>query len=194
MNIKKFGFDYTRRLIALLEQMDMDAIEKILLAFEQTLDNKGCIYLLGNGGSAATATHMQNDLGIGLKRRGIRNFRIRSLADNTAVTTAISNDIGYDNIFLAQIEDEITDKDILLSISCSGNSPNIIKAVGYAKSVNATIIGLTGFEGGELRKLSDICLHIDTPSGEYGLVEDMHMIFDHLIYSYYIEQNKQEVI
>ncbi len=133
---------------------------------------------------------MQNDIGIGLKRRGIKNFRIRSLADNIAVTTAISNDIGYENIFLAQIKNEITANDILLSISCSGNSPNIIKAVEYAKNCETTIIGLTGFSGGKLKELSDICLHIDTRDGEYGLVEDMHMILDHLIYSYYIEKYK----
>ncbi len=190
MDIKKFGLDYTKRLINLLEEIDMEAIENIYKVFENSIKSGGTIYILGNGGSAATATHMQNDLGIGLKRRGLRNFRIQSLADNVAVTTAISNDIGYDNIFLAQIEDQITKDDILLAISCSGNSLNIIKAVEYANKIGSTVIGLTGFTGGALKELSDISFHINTPNGEYGLVEDLHMIFDHLIYSYYISNGK----
>jgi D-sedoheptulose 7-phosphate isomerase len=85
-----------------------------------------------------------------------------------------------------QLEDVINDKDLLISISCSGNSPNIIKAVNYAKQKGATVVGCTGFEGGGIRGLSDICFHVDTPKGEYGLVEDVHMILDHIIYSYYI--------
>jgi len=190
LDIKKFGLDYTKRLINLLEEIDMEAIENIYKVFENSIKSGGTIYILGNGGSAATATHMQNDLGIGLKRRGLRNFRIQSLADNVAVTTAISNDIGYDNIFLAQIEDQITKDDILLAISCSGNSLNIIKAVEYANKIGSTVIGLTGFTGGALKELSDISFHINTPNGEYGLVEDLHMIFDHLIYSYYISNGK----
>ena len=85
-----------------------------------------------------------------------------------------------------QLEDVINEKDLLISISCSGNSPNIIKAVNYAKEKNAKVIGCTGFDGGELKRLSDTVFHVDTTKGEYGLVEDVHMILDHIIYSYYI--------
>ena len=130
---------------------------------------------------------MVNDLGVGLRRRGIINFNIMSLGDNSAVTSAIANDIGFENIFYMQIEGILKADDVIIAISCSGNSPNITKAIEYAKKVGSTIIGVTGFDGGELKKLSDINFHVDAPKGEYGFVEDVHMILDHMIYSYYIE-------
>ena len=100
--------------------------------------------------------------------------------------TAIANDIGYENIFYAQLKDKITQNDMLIAISCSGNSKNIIKAVDYVKEQKAVIIGMTGFSGGQLKKLCDISYHIDSEKGEYGVVEDLHMILDHIIYTYYI--------
>lgn len=177
---------YVEKLKNLLDAIDIDAISKIIDLFEETQDNGGIIYVIGNGGSAATASHMANDLNIGLKRRGIRKFNVVSLADNSSVGTAISNDIGFENLFYMQLEDVINKKDLLIAISCSGNSPNIVKAVNYAKEKNAKIIGCTGFGPSQLRELSDINFHVDTPKGEYGLVEDMHMILDHIIYFYYI--------
>ncbi|MDC0933906.1 SIS domain-containing protein, partial [Arcobacteraceae bacterium] len=97
-----------------------------------------------------------------------------------------ANDIGYENIFYAQLKRKIKKNDVLIAISCSGNSENIIKAVDYAKEQEAVIVGLTGFDGGKLKKLSNISFHVPTSKGEYGLVEDAHMILDHIIYSYYI--------
>ena len=185
--MKTFAPKYIQKLIQLLRDVDIDAIESIVDALESC---KGRIYIIGNGGSAATASHMVNDLGVGLKRRGIRSFDILSLSDNTPVCSAISNDIGYENVFYMQLKETISSKDILIAISCSGNSPNILKAVHYAKEQNATIIALSGFDGGELKNLCDINFHIATAKNEYGLVEDMHMILDHIIYSYYIEQQK----
>jgi len=179
---------YVEKLKDLLDNIDIDSISNIITALEETQKNGGIVYVIGNGGSAATASHMANDLNIGLKRRGIRKFNVVSLADNGSVGTAISNDIGFENLFYMQLEDVINEKDLLISISCSGNSPNIIKAVEYAKEKNAKVVGCTGFEKSKLRELSDINFHIDTPKGEYGLVEDLHMIFNHLIYTYYIEK------
>ena len=133
---------------------------------------------------------MVNDLGVGLSRRNIRNFDIESLSDNTAVCTALANDVGYENIFYYQLIEKITSDDILLAISCSGNSENIIKAVKYANEKNATVIGFTGFDGGELKSLSNISLHVQTEKNQYGVVEDLHMIFNHIIYSYFISTQK----
>ena len=186
MSCKEFINTYIKRLQQLLDDVDIEVIETIIDSFEEALKNDANIYIIGNGGSAATASHMANDLNIGLKRRNIRKFNVVSLADNTAVTTAIANDVGYDSIFYSQLENNLTDKDILLAISCSGNSPNIVKAVEYAKSMNTKVIGCTGFGGGKLKELSDIKFHVQTPDGEYGLVEDVHMILDHIIYSYFI--------
>ena len=131
---------------------------------------------------------MVNDLGAGLRRRNIRNFDIHSLADNVPVVTALANDIGYENIFEMQMRGLITADDVVVAISCSGESLNIINAVNYAKEVGCSVVGITGFDGGKLRSISDVNLHVDAPKGEYGLVEDVHMIFDHIIYSYYISE------
>jgi D-sedoheptulose 7-phosphate isomerase len=180
---------YKRKLIDIVEKIDNSIIEDIKNALEKTIERNSIVYVLGNGGSSATASHMVNDLGIGLSRRNIKNFNIVSLADNTPVLTAIANDIGYDEIFLAQLKNKLTKNDLVIAISCSGDSDNIVKAVRYAQSIGSTIVGLTGFDGGELKRLSDISFHVDTPKGEYGLVEDIHMILDHMIYSYYISKS-----
>jgi D-sedoheptulose 7-phosphate isomerase len=189
-NIHQFSLDYIQRLTKLLNKVDSSILESIIIALETTMIHKSKIYLLGNGGSAATASHMVNDLGAGLRRRNIINFDIVSLADNTPVTTAIANDIGYENIFYMQLEGLLKQNDLLIAISCSGNSENILKAVKYAKTIGTPVIGLTGFDGGELKHLSDINFHVDAPSGEYCLVEDMHMILDHMLYSFYIDSKK----
>ena len=189
--MNKFLKNYISRLKSLLDNIDYNVIENIVRAIEQTIENKSKIYIIGNGGSAATASHMANDLGAGLRRRDIINFDITSLADNIPISTAIANDIGYDNIFYMQLKGLLRPKDVIIAISCSGNSPNIIKTVDYAKLIGSKIIGITGFDGGQLKKMSNINFHVDAPKGEYGLVEDVHMILDHLIYSYYINKGNK---
>jgi D-sedoheptulose 7-phosphate isomerase len=186
--VKKFTKKYIKNLISTLKKTDIDVVCKIIEALDNT---SGRIYIIGNGGSAATASHMVNDLGVGLKRRDIRNFDVESLSDNSPVCSAISNDIGYENIFYIQLKDKIKPEDTLIAISCSGNSKNIIKAVKHSKKIGAKIIGLTGFDGGELKKKSNINFHIPTKTDDYGLVEDMHMILNHIIYSYYINKSKK---
>ena len=114
-------------------------------------NNDAKIYIIGNGGSAATASHMANDLSVGLKLREIRNFDVESLSDNSSVCTAIANDIGYENIFYAQLKNRIKKEDLLIAISCSGNSENIVKAARYAKEIGASVVGMTGFNGGMLK-------------------------------------------
>ena len=187
MKIKPFVKDYLTRLSQILDDIDADVVSDIVNTFEETIKNKSRIYILGNGGSAATASHIVNDLGAGLRRRGIINFDVTSLGDNSPVITAIANDIGYENIFYMQMKGHINANDVVVAISCSGESPNIIKAVDYAKDLGCKIIGVTGFNGGYLKKISNINFHVDAPEGEYGLVEDAHMILDHIIYSYYIQ-------
>ena len=185
MSIENFVKSYKSRLIDLINEIDSHVIEAIINAIEHTVQRKSRIYILGNGGSSATASHMVNDLGAGLRRRGIINLDVVSLADNTPVITAIANDIGYDNIFYMQMEGLLNPDDLVIAISCSGNSPNITKAIQYAKKQGCKLIGVTGFDGGLLKDISDINFHVDVEKGQYGLVEDVHMILDHIIYSYY---------
>jgi len=188
MKIKPFVTDYLTRLKYILDDIDAEVVSDIIDELELTLVNKSRIYIIGNGGSSATASHMVNDLGAGLRRRDIVNFDVVSLGDNSPVVSAIANDIGYENIFFMQMKGLINPNDIVIAISCSGDSPNIVKAVDYAKDLGCKIIGITGFDGGYLKVISDISFHINAPKNEYGLVEDVHMILDHIIYSYYIQR------
>ena len=130
--MQKFIHNYIHQLTTLLQNIDYKIIENIFNELEKTIKNNSKIYIIGNGGSAATASHMTNDLSAGLKLRDIRNFNIESLSDNSSVCTAIANDIGYENIFYAQIKDRIKKDDLLIAISCSCNSANIVKAAQYA--------------------------------------------------------------
>lgn len=186
-NDSDFINDYKSKLIDLIELINDDAVEDIIALLKQTESNQGKVYIIGNGGSAATASHMVNDLGVGLSRRGIANFFIESLSDNSAVCTAIANDTGYENIFYQQLKNKLKKDDILIAISCSGNSQNILKAVNYARTNDLKVIGITGFDGGELKQLADISFHVNTKKDQYGLVEDIHMILNHMIYTYFIE-------
>jgi D-sedoheptulose 7-phosphate isomerase len=186
----KFINEHKANLISLIDNIDEKLVENIIKQLEKVSLSNGIVYILGNGGSASTASHMVNDLTTGLARRDIRNFNIISLSDNIAVCTALANDVGYENIFYYQLKNKVKKNDLIIAISCSGNSPNITKAVKYAKKFNTTVLGLTGFDGGELKELSDINFHVNTKIGEYGLVEDLHMILNHIIYSYYISTKK----
>lgn len=188
MNVKEFTKSYIENLKDLLDKVDNSIVEQIVEQIDLCAINKSRFYVIGNGGSSATVSHMANDLGVGLKRRDIISLDIVSLGDNSPVVTAVANDIGYENIFYMQLKDIMKPEDVLLAISCSGNSPNIVKAVEYAKEVGSKIIGVSGFDGGKLKEMSDIKFHVDAPKDEYGLVEDVHMILDHIIYSYYIQR------
>lgn len=188
MRFNHFISEYIEHLQKILLSLDKNELEKLerLLG---TLNGQQRVYIIGNGGSAATASHMVNDFGIGLKRRGKLNISAIALADNLASCSAIANDTGYENIFYLQLKDLLTPTDVVIAISCSGNSPNITKAVRYAKEIGATVVGFSGFDGGELKQMSDIVLHAQTDTGAYGLVEDVHMIINHMLYSWFIQKD-----
>jgi D-sedoheptulose 7-phosphate isomerase len=183
--------NYIEKLVEQIKNIDINVVDQIIHQFIEASRNGSTVYVIGNGGSAATASHIANDFTGGLKLRGIENFNVVSLAANVPLLTAIANDVGYENIFYAQIFEKIKPSDKLVAISCSGNSPNIIKAASYAHSIGSVVIGLTGFDGGELKEISNINYHIQTELGEYGLVEDLHMILDHIMYSYFISLNPE---
>lgn len=180
---KDYAKDYLIYLSELLRTIDPEPVAAMIEALIQSNKEGKRIYFIGNGGSAATASHFANDIGTGT-RCPKTPFKAISLCDNNAVLTAIGNDEGYEYIFTKQLEVLMEPGDVVVAISASGNSPNIIHAVQFAKSKKNLVIGLSGFDGGELKKLSDICLHVPTPKGEYGPVEDLHMVFDHLIGTY----------
>ena len=174
-------FDYLKTLIDQLNIENVSAfIELILHARE---DDK-TIFFIGNGGSASTASHFVNDISLG-SRQFEKPFRAISLCDNQAVITAIGNDDGYENIFLQQLQTQAKSGDVLVSISASGNSPNIIKAVNWANSNNIQTVGLSAFDGGKLSKLVNLNIHVPTKVGEYGPAEDLHMVICGLVGSFF---------
>jgi D-sedoheptulose 7-phosphate isomerase len=180
--------EYARRYFSYLSEVmgriDPGAIERFANLLDKAREAGKQIFFIGNGGSAATASHFANDLGKGASVKGRRPFRAVSLTDNIALITALANDEGYDRIFVAQLEHLLGDGDLVIAISASGNSPNVVKAVEYANSRGAMTVGLTGFSGGKLKEAAQFCVHIGTPAGEYGPVEDSHMILDHLVTTY----------
>ena len=191
-NAAGYARAYLDYLSSCLDSVDCDAVgafANLLLSARQT---GNAVFFIGNGGSAATASHFANDISVGTRTGDGKPFRAISLTDNVAVMTALANDEGYEKMFVDQLKVHMRDGDALVAISASGNSLNVIAAVEYAKSRGATIVGLTGFDGGKLRELSDISLHVPTARGEYGPVEDLHMIFDHLIGSFLIAEVKRK--
>lgn len=137
------------------------------------------VFLVGNGGSAATASHMANDLNKLTIAPGKARFKAIALTDNVPLMTAWGNDAAYEDIFAEQLINFVNPGDVIVAISASGNSPNILKAVRVAKERGALAIGLTGDVGGKLKDLVDYCVHI--PSPRIGQQEDGHMILDHVI-------------
>ena len=173
--------DYIALEIEVLKKLDAEQINAALNLLDETRQKKGRIYICGNGGSAATASHFQNDFNKGVSEYIDVPFRFHCLNDNVATLMAIANDIGYEEVFRFQLRNNLEENDVLVAISGSGNSPNVIHAVEYAKEHGCKIIGLTGFSGGKLKELSDISLH--APVNSMQVTEDIHMIFDHLMMS-----------
>lgn len=181
----KFADAYFSYLYQLLNQLDTRAIAAFIEELGHAREHQNTVFFIGNGGSAATASHMANDFGIGI-RTGDDDPPLRALAltDNVAAMTAIANDDGYHNVFVYQLRIHYRPGDKLVAISASGNSPNVIAAAEWVKKHGGKVIGLVGFDGGRLKDICDLVIHVKTPKGEYGSVEDIHMILNHLIFNW----------
>jgi len=183
--IKAFAESYIDYLSRVLRDISLDDIERFVDVLLSARERGSTIYFIGNGGSAATASHFANDIAVGT-RTYEKPFRVISLCDNQAVITAIANDDGYEKIFSQQLEILLKKDDVVVAISASGNSQNLLTAIDVAKRKEAISIGLTAFDGGKLRPAVDFSVHVPTEKKEYGPAEDAHMILDHLIGSYLI--------
>ena len=167
--------------IETLNKLDVEAISRAITLLEETWDAEGTVYVMGNGGSAATAAHYQNDFNKGISEHVEKKFRFQCLNDNVPTVMAIANDIGFDEVFRFQLLNKLQQKDIVLALSASGNSQNVINAVTYAKKCGCKVIGLTGYTGGILAGLSDVSLNVPVMSMQ--VTEDIHMVLDHLMMS-----------
>jgi len=176
----KSYLEYLNIVLTSISLSEIDDFVKILL---EARERGSTIFFIGNGGSAATASHFANDIAIG-SREYQKPFRVISLCDNLAVITAIGNDDGYEKIFSQQLRVLLKKQDVVVSISASGNSPNLIHAINTAKTMGAISVGISAFDGGKMKELVDFSLHVPTEKGEYGPAEDAHMVLDHLVANY----------
>jgi D-sedoheptulose 7-phosphate isomerase len=183
-NIVQFAQEYTENLSVIMSELDFSVIAKIIEIFESARNHSKKIFFIGNGGSAATASHFANDLATVSVPLNEPLFKALCLADSVAALTALGNDTGYENVFTGQLKNLLEPNDVLVALSASGNSPNIIRAVEYTNDHGGTTVGLGGFDGGKLKNLCHAFLHVATARGAYGPVEDIHMMMDHLITSY----------
>jgi D-sedoheptulose 7-phosphate isomerase len=182
-DVQQFAKGYFNHLFKLLNEIDTSAIAAFADEMEKARRDENTIFFIGNGGSASTASHMANDFGTDIRKKGGSElpFRAMSLTDNNAVMMAIANDDGYDNLFVNQLRIHYRTGDKLVAISASGNSPNVVSAAEWVKERDGVVMSLIGFEGGKLKDISDITIHVKTMKGDYGPVEDVHMIMDHLL-------------
>jgi D-sedoheptulose 7-phosphate isomerase len=164
---------------AAVAALSRDAIRSIVDALTAVWERSATAYIIGNGGSASTASHMMNDLMKFTSVEGRRRFRAVALTDNVPLMTAHGNDRSYDDVFVEPLRNLLTEKDALIAISGSGNSPNVVKAVEYANEIGAVTIGLCGRPGGRLALLADVKVVI--PADCIGQQEDGHLIVNHVV-------------
>ena len=167
--------------IETIKKLDKKEINDAMNAITKAWDRGATIWTMGNGGSAATASHFVCDFNKGISEKiGGKKFNLRCLSDNVSMLTAIANDIDYEDVFSFQLEGVMEPRDLLIAISGSGNSKNVLKAAQYAQKIGAKVVGVTGYNGGELKELSDYCMHV--PVEDMQVAEDIHMMFDHMMF------------
>lgn len=175
--------EYFNKYIEKLNEIDIGKLDEIIKILFKAWENDNQVFIIGNGGSAATASHMACDLSKGTLDNfydvGLKRFKVMSLTDNVATMTAIGNDLGYSHVFSQQLRNLIKPGDIVLMITGSGNSLNVINAAETANSLGATTIGLLGFDGGKLKNIIDY--YVIFNENHYGRVEDFHLMINHVI-------------
>jgi D-sedoheptulose 7-phosphate isomerase len=190
--MKTYLEEYTAALKAALDGFSPGEFEKIIAILAGAYKQDKQVFIAGNGGSAASANHFVCDFGKNAVpfASGKRRFRIISVSDNIEKITAIGNDISFDDIFSFQLGNLMNEGDVLIAVSASGNSPNVVKACEFAKTKNAKIVVLAGFDGGRIKSLADAAMVASLKS--YEQIEDIHLVILHMIVSYF--KNHPEVL
>ena len=171
--------NYISTLQLTMDQLPRQSIADVISVLQQARKRGSQVFILGNGGSASTASHFACDLAKNTRQEGLPHFRVIGLTDNMAMFSALANDEGYENVFSAQLASLVRPEDIVIAISASGNSKNVISAAEVAHRNGATVVGFTGFDGGRLRQLANINIHVSSNIIEH--VEDIHLMLEHLI-------------
>jgi D-sedoheptulose 7-phosphate isomerase len=165
----------------LISALDLAAIEQVAELLDARCRQGNTVYCAGNGGSAATASHIAADLAWGRRMSNEPRPRALSLVSNVALMSALANDAGYENVFVEQLKGPFQEGDIVIAISASGNSENVLRAARFANENGGASVGLVGFDGGKLKGLSQVCIDVPTPVGAYELVEDVHHAVCHML-------------
>jgi D-sedoheptulose 7-phosphate isomerase len=189
--MEKLVQDYIAHLYFTLARLPMGQTERIIEVLIEAQWNQHTVFILGNGGSAATASHFACDLSKGTTIRGLPRMKVIALTDNSELITAWANDTDYEQIFAEQLRPLVNAHDVVIAISGSGRSPNVLNAVGVAQEAGATTIGFTGFEGGVLADMVDIPLIV--PSDCMERIEDVHLILEHIICSTIRESQREQL-
>ncbi len=180
---ESFAADYFRKVKSLIDQLDLTKIERAIAILEAAWPRDQQVLIVGNGGSASTASHYACDLHKVTARPGRNHLKVMSLCDNMALFSAVANDFGYEHVFVEQLKHVFKPGDVLIGISVSGNSQNVVKAFEYARAAEGKTIAIVGLSGGRLAALADCAVHI--PYDEYGPVEDVQLMINHLIVDYF---------
>jgi D-sedoheptulose 7-phosphate isomerase len=180
-NIQNVITDYFAKESQALSTISLEEVTNLAHQIESVRESDAMVFVAGNGGSASTASHFATDIGVGSIRRA-NPVRVLSLCDNSAVLTALGNDINYSSIFEQQLRLLAKPGDLVILISASGNSNNLLKLYECANELGVKVFSMTGFDGGKLRELTlGSNIHIQTPEGDYGIVEDIHLAICHAI-------------
>lgn len=170
---------YLDREAEVLGELDENEISRVMEILEEARISRKRVYVCGNGGSAATASHFAGDFNKGASMGLEKRHNFESLNDNTPMMMAVANDISYDEIFVEPLKNKLEEGDVLIAISGSGNSENVVRAAEYANQHGAVTIGLVGYDGGRLRSIVQNCIHININNMQ--IVEDIHMVMDHVM-------------
>lgn len=181
-----FPAQYKTEVLKALETVDLDKVNRAIEWFKDARANGRHIFVCGNGGSASTASHFACDIVKGASYNRGQRFRIMALTDQTATLTAYANDVSYDCVFVEQLRNFAQPGDLVMGISGSGNSPNVIRALEYANSIGCKTIALTGRDGGKLGPLAQLNIHVGVP--HMGRIEDAHMVVCHMIAYHFMEE------
>jgi D-sedoheptulose 7-phosphate isomerase len=184
-----FARAYLNYLQSVLQRISTAEVGRFVETLLKARARGAMIFFIGNGGSAATASHFANDLSIGTHSYD-KPFRALSLTDNVPIVTAVGNDFGFEEIFVRQLRVLGKRGDVLVGISASGNSSNLLKAFEYADTAGIETVAITAFDGGKMKRMAGQGIHVPTGPKEYGPAEDAHMVLDHLIGAYLMRHVK----
>lgn len=171
--------DYIEVLQRTMDRLPRELISEVINILHNARLSSRQVFIMGNGGSASTATHFVCDLAKNTRREGLPHYRVIGLTDNMAIFSAYANDEGYDAVFSQQLSNLIKPNDVVIGISASGNSVNVLNGIAEAKKYQATTIAFTGFDGGRLGSMVDVNIHVDSNIIEH--VEDIHLMLEHMI-------------